>query len=53
MAIGDKVIDLGMLSHYDQDHVNGVIELVKECRIKTLVLPYLYPGQRCLLLAGA
>ncbi|WPJ97527.1 hypothetical protein SH580_07365 [Coraliomargarita algicola] len=47
-------IDLAMLSHYDQDHVNGVVELIKHGgQIRTLVLPYLYPAQRLRLLMDA
>lgn len=33
-------IDMLVLSHFDNDHVNGVEELLKHNHIKSLVLPY-------------
>ena len=33
-------IDMLVLSHFDNDHVNGVEEILKHCRVKTLVLPF-------------
>jgi len=33
-------IDMLVLSHFDNDHVNGVEEILRHCRIKMLVLPF-------------
>lgn len=33
-------INMLVLSHFDNDHVNGVEEILRNCRVKTLVLPY-------------
>lgn len=33
-------IDMLVLSHFDNDHVNGVEEILRHCRVKTLVLPF-------------
>ena len=33
-------IDMLVLSHFDNDHVNGVEEVLRHCRVKTLVLPF-------------
>lgn len=33
-------VDLLVLSHFDQDHVNGVVELLGRCRVGRLFLPY-------------
>lgn len=51
--LGGGEIDLLILSHYDQDHVNGVVELVRNSRVRTLVIPYLYPAQRLILMTQA
>lgn len=37
--IEGETIDALFLSHYDRDHVNGVRELVKFCKVKRLFLP--------------
>lgn len=52
-SLRGKHIDLLVLSHYDQDHVNGVVELVRSSRVRTLVLPYIYPAQRLVLMSVA
>jgi hypothetical protein len=36
-----KKIDLLMISHLDEDHFNGVIDLIKGIRVDTVILPYL------------
>ena len=41
-------IDLLTLSHFDADHINGVVQLVGTGRIRTLLLPYLPLWQRLL-----
>jgi hypothetical protein len=44
-------IDLLIISHFDEDHVNGVIDLLKNTHCKRLVIPYYHPLQRLLLFA--
>lgn len=41
-ALPRKLVSLDMLvlSHFDNDHVNGVETLLRHCSVKTLVLPY-------------
>ncbi|MGE4050192.1 MAG: MBL fold metallo-hydrolase [Piscinibacter sp.] len=43
-------VDLLVLSHFDDDHVNGVERLLSSRRVRVLALPYLDIGHR---LAGA
>ncbi|EMF7565429.1 TPA: hypothetical protein ACGFAK_004971 [Serratia marcescens] len=33
-------IDMLVLSHFDEDHVNGVEDLLRHCHVKSLVLPF-------------
>ncbi|OMQ17577.1 hypothetical protein [Serratia oryzae] len=33
-------IDMLVISHFDNDHVNGVETLLRHCRVKSLVLPF-------------
>ncbi|UUE11276.1 hypothetical protein NMX13_06785 [Dickeya zeae] len=37
---GANYIDMLVISHFDNDHVNGVEELLRHCHIKSLVLPF-------------
>ena len=37
-------VDLLVLSHFDDDHVNGVERLLKSRRVRTLALPYMDVG---------
>ncbi|MFW5891146.1 MAG: ComEC/Rec2 family competence protein [bacterium] len=37
-----KNIDLGVITHFDVDHALGIIDLLKEKRIKSLMIPYIY-----------
>jgi hypothetical protein len=34
------IIDLLVVSHFDEDHVNGIADLIKGKKVKKLVLPY-------------
>lgn len=48
---GEKgVIDLLVLSHYDQDHINGAKDLVDKCKVKRIVVPYVGPEELALVL---
>ena len=38
-----KTIDLLILSHFDRDHISGVLDLQRNYQIKCLVIPYLGP----------
>lgn len=43
---GRRRIDLLILSHFDNDHINGVVRLLKAFKIGTLILPYMPLAQR-------
>jgi hypothetical protein len=43
---GRKTIDLLILSHFDSDHVKGVVQLLRGCHAKLLLLPYVPLHQR-------
>ncbi len=45
-ALGRNRIDLLTLSHFDNDHISGVCELLRRFEIGTLVLPYAPLDQR-------
>lgn len=47
-----KRLDLLVLSHFDGDHVKGVGRLLNGLPVDHLVLPYLNPAQRMMLVAG-
>tara|TARA_B100000678_G_scaffold291511_1_gene308879 strand:- start:3966 stop:5576 length:1611 start_codon:yes stop_codon:yes gene_type:complete len=42
---GDR-LDLVTLSHFDEDHLSGLIDLLNVFRVGTLLLPYLTPWDR-------
>jgi len=44
-----KRIDLLTLSHFDQDHISGVVSLLKDFKIGTLLLPYMPLAERLVL----
>lgn len=46
---GRRKLDLLMLSHLDNDHVNGLEKLLEELEVHTVVLPYLTPLERLLI----
>jgi glyoxylase-like metal-dependent hydrolase (beta-lactamase superfamily II) len=48
-----RSIDLLALSHLDDDHVNGVERLLASHDASTVLLPYLHPWDRLLLVAEA
>lgn len=39
-------IDLVALSHFDEDHLSGMVDLLKTFSVETLLLPYLTPWDR-------
>ena len=41
--------DLLVISHFHRDHINGVQELLKQIRVKTILLPYIPVWQRLLI----
>jgi hypothetical protein len=43
---GRPVIDLLMVSHFDEDHVNGILELLENVKCTNLVIPYLSIQER-------
>lgn len=45
------LIDALVISHYDQDHLNGAQQLIKECGVKRIFLPYLSHDELILLVA--
>lgn len=46
-------LDLVTLSHFDQDHINGLTTLLSKFTIKVLLLPYIPLAQRLLLAFSA
>jgi len=46
-----EVIDALVLSHFDQDHMNGAEELTESHRVERIYLPYLAPTELALELA--
>jgi hypothetical protein len=42
-------IDLVVLSHFDRDHINGIVALIKDVTVRTLLLPYMPLWQRLLI----
>ena len=46
-----ETIDLLIISHFHADHIKGVLELINSKKIKTAVLPYLYPTSKILYIA--
>ncbi|AVP98235.1 hypothetical protein C7S18_13990 [Ahniella affigens] len=46
-----NIINLLMISHFDQDHISGIVALVKGRRVDLLVLPYLHTFEKLTLLA--
>ncbi|WP_189436882.1 hypothetical protein [Pseudovibrio japonicus] len=34
-------IDLLVISHFDEDHINGIVELLRAFQVKTIFLPYI------------
>lgn len=43
---GTAQLAFAVLSHFDADHINGFIRLIKSVPIQTLLLPYIPPWQR-------
>ncbi|TCS67198.1 hypothetical protein EDD52_101293 [Primorskyibacter sedentarius] len=39
-------LDLVTLSHFDEDHLSGMLDLLKKFSVGTLLLPYLTPWER-------
>lgn len=39
-------IDLLVISHFDKDHISGVVELLQHCNVRNIVLPYMPLWQR-------
>ena len=46
--IWNKVIDVLFISHLDDDHVNGIADLLNGIRCENIYLPYLTPFERLL-----
>lgn len=44
-----RKIDLVILSHFDNDHINGIIKLIEGISVHTLLLPYVPLWQRLLI----
>ena len=47
-----EVIDLLVISHFDNDHINGIKKLVGKFNINKIVIPYLSTFEKLLLLLG-
>ena len=40
-------IEAVFISHYDNDHINGIYTLLTHCKVKRLILPMMSDLQRC------
>ena len=49
-GLGGQLIQLAVLSHFDTDHLSGLVDLLGFARIRTLLLPYV-PAWRRLVFA--
>lgn len=47
-SLSKKTIDLLIISHFDQDHVNGIIRLLSGIKCERLIIPYYNPIERLL-----
>jgi len=45
----EKIIDLLVISHFHQDHVNGLEELLKGIKVKCVIIPYYSQVERLVL----
>lgn len=45
------IFDMVVISHFDEDHVNGIADLIRNKRVKLLVLPYVTWVERMMLYA--
>lgn len=50
---GKQQVDLVVLSHFDRDHISGLVKLLKKCSVKTLLLPYVPLWQRLIVAFNA
>lgn len=46
VAAGAAHLDLVTLSHFDEDHLSGLLDLLSEFTVGTLLLPYVTPWDR-------
>ena len=46
-----EIIDLLFISHFDSDHVNGLVYLKKHCCIKRVVMPLIPTSAKCFYLS--
>lgn len=46
-----EIIDLLFISHFDSDHVNGLVYLKKHCCIKRVVMPLIPTSAKCFCLS--
>lgn len=49
---GKRRIDLLFISHFDRDHVSGIVELMRAVEVETVVIPYLDDRQRAAVLVA-
>ncbi|MGN7948561.1 MBL fold metallo-hydrolase [Microbacterium sp. 22215] len=42
----DRVVDLVFVSHYHYDHVSGLPKLLKDAKVRAVVIPVLSPAER-------
>jgi hypothetical protein len=47
----DNYLDLLMISHFDADHINGVVRLLERVQVGHIIIPYYQPFERLLLYA--
>ncbi|MCU6453429.1 MBL fold metallo-hydrolase [Sphingomonas sp. A2-49] len=50
--LAGRRLDLVVLSHFDSDHINGIVRLIRGTPVRTLLLPYVPLWQRLLIALG-
>lgn len=46
------VLDVLVLSHFDQDHMNGAQDFARSCKVNRIVVPYLGPEELAFVIAS-
>lgn len=47
----NKSVDMIVISHFDEDHISGLHELLSRCNVKNIIFPYLTQYQKLKLIA--
>jgi len=47
--LSQKMLNMLIISHFDEDHVNGIWNLLENIHCQVVIMPYLFPIERLLL----